>query len=433
MTTPNPILAGDELAHDARWALAVRVVGSHQFGKSVQLRELLLYLARRAIVSPSEDVTEQEIGWRVLGRRQDYNPQTDNIVRVQIRRLRQKLEEYFAVEGVNEPLVISIPKGSHVLRFDPRPQPAVVQLTAAPPVAPSAPSAKKRLQRIAVLFALALLAFTAGRASKDRNAATAPAANPYSANPLWTRLFLNDQPTSLVIADSSIVIVQNGLEKSFTLNEYIDRSYKDQIETAQNPGLRELLKMIAGRQYTSLADATLSSELRSIGNQFGARVAVRYARHMNIRDFNSGNYILIGSSHGVPWVELFEPVLNFQFDRIGKDQRFGFRNKHPLNGEEPVYSSAAIMNGPQESYATISMVPNLSHNGTVLLLNGITMEATEAAGEFALSRDFPAMLSKALGFISGDKLPYFEILLKAASMAGAPHKIEIMASRRLNL
>ena len=74
----------------------------------------------------------------------------------------------------------------------------------------------------------------------------------------------------------------------------LNRSYKDQIERAQNPDIRELLKMIAGRQYTSLADATLSSELRSIGTQLGARVAVRYARHMNIRDFNSGNYILIG-------------------------------------------------------------------------------------------------------------------------------------------
>ncbi len=99
MTTPNPILTGDELAHDERWALAVRIVGSHHFGKSVQLRELLLYLAKRAIVSPSEDVTEQEIGWRVLGRRQDYNPQTDNIVRVQIRRFAPKSRGVFRRRG----------------------------------------------------------------------------------------------------------------------------------------------------------------------------------------------------------------------------------------------------------------------------------------------------------------------------------------------
>ena len=201
MTTPNPILTGDELAHDERWALAVRIVGSHHFGKSVHLRELLLYLAKRAIASPSEDVTKQEIGWRVLGRRQDYNPQTDNIVRVQIRRLRQKVDEYFAVEGANEPLVISIPKGSHVLRFDPRPQ-APVQSIATPAVIPSEP-ANRRLQKIAAVVALTLVAFFCGRASsKDRSLGAVFASSPHAGNPLWSRLFINDQPTSMVIADS---------------------------------------------------------------------------------------------------------------------------------------------------------------------------------------------------------------------------------------
>ena len=47
MTTPNPILAGDELAHDERWALQSASSASHHFGKSAQLRELLLYLAKQ--------------------------------------------------------------------------------------------------------------------------------------------------------------------------------------------------------------------------------------------------------------------------------------------------------------------------------------------------------------------------------------------------
>jgi hypothetical protein len=416
-------LAAPDLERDERWALVGRIVASHHFGKSVQLRDLLLYLSKRAITSPNEDVTEQEIGWRVLGRRQDYNPQADNIVRVQIRRLRQKLEEYFAIEGAGETLVISIPKGSHILRFEPRTDPT-------PAASPSivAPEIAKRQWTNPFLIGIALIvmAFFAGRASPG----TAPEPNPFAANPVLSRLFLNDQPTSIVIADSSMVIVQNGLQKSFTLNEYIDRSYKDQIESVQSPVIRDLLKMIAGRQYTSLADATLSSELRSIGMRMGARVAVRYARHMNIRDFNSGNYILIGSSHGVPWVQLFEPGLNFQFDRVGKGQTFGFLNKHPADGELAVYASGAPLNGPQENYATISMMPNLAHNGTVLLLNGITMEATEAAGEFAMSRDFPAALRKVLGLNAGEKQPNFEVLLRAASMAGAPHKVDIVAARR---
>jgi hypothetical protein len=426
VATPTSTLTGSDLAEDERWALVGRITASQHFGKSVQLRDLLLYLAKQAIVSPSADVTEQEIGWRVLGRRQDYNPQADNIVRVQIRRLRQKLEEYFTGEGSDEPLVISIPKGRHVLRFDHKAEPLQPVAVLPSPVVRTT----KWWTGVFAVAAIAVIAFFAGRSSNQQAPSVAAGPGPYSTNPLWTRIFVNDQPTSIVIADSSLVIVQNTLQKSFTLNEYIDRSYRAQIEAAQQPGMRDFLRMIAGRQYTSLADATLASELRSIGTQLGARVSVRYARHMNIRDFNSGNYILIGSSHGVPWVELFEPGMNFQIHSIGKEPRFGFRNKHPLTGEASVYTSAAPMNGPQENYATISMAPNLTHTGSVLLLNGVTMEATEAAGEFAMARDFPAILLKALDSGAGEKLPYFELLLKAASLAGAPHKIDIVASRK---
>jgi hypothetical protein len=434
MTTPSPTEV--DLSHDERWELVTRMVASHHFGKGVQLRELLLYLGKRAIVSPDEDVSEREIGSRVLGRRPDYDPQADNIVRVQIRRLRQKLDEYYAGDGRNERVVISIPKGSHVLRFESRAIPDPVE-----PRAPAAlPFANRWLTQLIAIAAIAAIGFFGGRISGSRSGApagasketAAPIKETAAANPLWARMFLKDQATSIVLADSSFVIVQNVLQRNITLNQYIDGSYRSQIEAAAPPGIRDVLRMISGRQYTSLADATLSSELRSKGVQMGARVAVRYARHMNIRDFNSGNFILIGSRHGVPWVELFEPSFNFHFERVGKEQRFGFRNLRPLKGESVMYTSAAPTNGPQETYATISMLPNLADNGSVLMLAGVTMEATEAAGEFSMSNDFSQVIAKVLDTSPTQKLPRFQILLKVASMAGAPRKVEVVAWRNSN-
>ena len=424
MTTPSPTV---DLSHDERWELVTRMVASHHFGKGVQLRELLLYLGKRAILSPDEDVSEREIGSRVLGRRPDYDPQADNIVRVQIRRLRQKLDEYFSGDGRDERVVISIPRGSHVLRFEPR-----AILNPMEQVGPAArPLANHWITYLMAVVAVAVIAFFAGRISGLRSSTPAMARKEATVNSLWARMFSKDQSTSIVIADSSFVIIQNALQKNITLNQYIDRSYRNQIEAA-NPGIREVLRMISGRQYTSLADAMLSSELRSIGMQLGARVAVRYARHMNIRDFNSGNFVLIGSSHGVPWAELFEPNLNFHFERVGKEQRFGFRNIRPLEGESSMYTSAAPTNGPQESYATISMLPNLAKNGSVLMLAGVTMEATEAAGEFSMSTDFSQVLAKILDGTPTEKLPHFQILLKVASMAGAPRKVDVVAWRNSN-
>src|SRR5262249_13923449 len=222
---------------------------------------------------------------------------------------------------------------------------------------------------------------------------------------------------------------QNILQKNITLNDYIDRSYQKLIEPVPENGLRDALRMISSRQYTSLADATVSGELRLLGARLGANVAVRYARHMNLRDFNTGNFVLVGSRHSIPWVELFEPNLNFHFGQIGAEPRFGIRNLKPAEGEAAVYATTASLAGPHQSFATISMLPNLGHTGSVLMLSGISMEATEAAGEFAMSGDFSPLLAKIFGSTSARHLPYFEILLKTAVIAGAPHKVDVIAWR----
>src|SRR5688572_27241979 len=49
-----------------------------------------------------------------------YDPKTDPIVRVQARRLRSKLGEYYASEGSSDALIIQIPKGAYVPVFEPR-------------------------------------------------------------------------------------------------------------------------------------------------------------------------------------------------------------------------------------------------------------------------------------------------------------------------
>lgn len=420
-----PMIGKDPSSEQQR-DLVSRILVSHHLAKAAQLRELLLYLAEMTTSTPAADVTEQEIGFRVLGRRQDYDPQDDNIVRVQIRRLRQKLDEYFASDGRHEPLVATIPKGSHVLRFEPRTEPDRME----PPVASPPAGARRWLSMVAPAILLGVAAFALGRFSLDRSGAPAAEHPDVQSNPLWSRLFSKERTTTIVLADSSLVVVQNVLQKDLTLNEYIDRSYREAIESLSNAELRDALRTISTRQYTSLADATVSGELRALGARMGARIAVRYSRHMNIRDFHSGNFILIGSRHGVPWVELFEPSLNFRLERVGPGQRFGFRNLQPMKGEAAIYANTVPSTGSQESFATICLVPNLGHNGSVLLLSGVSMEATEAAGEYFMSDDFPRMLAKVFGAPSAQRLPSFEILLKTAVLAGAPHKVDVVAWRK---
>jgi len=403
----------------------MRVVASRGFSKAAQLRELLLYLAKQAILSPSTELTEQEIGNRVLGRRPDYDPQEDNIVRVQIRHLRHRLQQYFAAEGRHEPMVITIPKGSRLPCFESQ---ASSDTEIPRPLEPEPAGRVRRWLWVSALaLALVCVSFYLGRASSNRHGL--PSQNEVAPNPLLNRLFASNQETTIVIADASLAIVQDLLQTSGTLNDYINRSFQKLPETVPDKGLRSALQYISARQYTSLADTTFSGRLYSLGRQLGARVSMRYARHMNIRDFNTGNYVLVGSKRSVPWVELFEPNVNFVFEKTGPESGFGFRNRKPIKGESEVYASDRLTNEPYTTYATVTLLPNTSRTGIVLLLNGVTMEATEAAGEFATSGKFSQLLLQAPVSGSGKAPHFIEVLLRVRATAGAPHQADIVAWR----
>ncbi|MGC4051269.1 MAG: hypothetical protein QM757_18070 [Paludibaculum sp.] len=429
-----------QLAGDERWALTLRVASSKGFSKASQLRELLLYLVRRTLTAPDVEITEQEIGCQVLGRRQDYDTQTDNIVRVQIRHLRQKLDEYFAAEGRNEPQVLTVPKGSRVPRFEVRSEPEAktAHSEIAPAAAPVETAARrpvrswmpKALQIALPALVVALAAFLIGRVTARQDPATQTLATSVPSGPLWSRLFTPGELTTLVIADSSFALLQDTLRSALTLDEYTKGGLRKLIEAEQDEKLKAVLRDMSTRQHTSLADATISSRLRVIGKQLGGRVTVRYSRHMGVRDFAAGNFIIIGSKRGVPWVELFEQDLNFRLRHIGPDWRFGFANLNPQAGESLSYSTMVPPNTPTESYATVGFVPNTARTGDVLLLDGLMMEATEAAGEFCMGGGLNKLLAEKLHLKAGEKLPYFEVLLKIRVVSGAPHNVEVVAWRR---
>lgn len=129
--TQNHPVAPALAENDDRWSLVLRVAASRQFTKAPQLHDMLLYICQRALTDPAASIKEHEIGCNALGRKADFNPNEDNIVRVQVSNLRKKLEEYFATDGKDEPMRITVPKGAYVPRFEPN---VVAATPAAAPV-----------------------------------------------------------------------------------------------------------------------------------------------------------------------------------------------------------------------------------------------------------------------------------------------------------
>lgn len=98
----------------------------------------------------------------VFGRPQSFDPQTDPIVRVQARRLRATLEEYYAGEGADSPVRITLPVGRYVPEFlfgEDRRQESVVEApssAAIPPTMPPAPAGRYRFVRLGVVLVAAV-------------------------------------------------------------------------------------------------------------------------------------------------------------------------------------------------------------------------------------------------------------------------------------
>ena len=64
----------------------------------------------------ADQIKESVIGMEVFDKTSSFDPRTDTIVRVEARRLRSKLSQYYEGEGLAVPVVIDLPKGSYVAR-----------------------------------------------------------------------------------------------------------------------------------------------------------------------------------------------------------------------------------------------------------------------------------------------------------------------------
>ncbi len=419
------------------WNLVQRIVCSRHLVKAPQLREILLYISRRSLTENAAAISEQEIGCKALGRRADFNSNEDNIVRVQVRHLRRKLEEYFASEGAAEPLLMTIPKGGYVPRFEPRVETVEVEAATAPPPAVDAVAragARVGWRFVALAVLLALLGFSAALAWKQPamlRSASALVAQAGRADPLWSRIFSPGQKTDIVLADSCLVAVQDILDTDIPLSDYLTKAYPDKlIQSVPDQKLRAALQLIAARQYTSLGDASLASKLIETSRRYTAQANIRYSRFLSVREFKSGNFILIGSRRGIPWEQLFEPQLNFAMEEDRARHVYLFRNKAPHADELTTYQPSETLDC--YTYADIALLPNLAGTGSVLILSGIDMAGTEAAGELLASSEFSDLLVKMLGPRSGPApASYIEMLMQAKVVAGATQSPKIVAYRLL--
>lgn len=94
-----------------------RVLQSDHFHATPKRRAMLTFLIEEALAGRADTLKGYAIGLAVFGRDENFDPQSDPIVRLEARRLRHDLDSYYIAEGARNPIRISIPKGQYAPKF----------------------------------------------------------------------------------------------------------------------------------------------------------------------------------------------------------------------------------------------------------------------------------------------------------------------------
>src|SRR5271155_2641380 len=95
-----------------------RILRSRAFIQSHRIRRFLQFVVEESLLGQPHRLKEYLIGLEVFDRREAFDPRVDSIVRVEARRLRYKLDEYYRSEGREDGIRIVLRKGSYVPIFE---------------------------------------------------------------------------------------------------------------------------------------------------------------------------------------------------------------------------------------------------------------------------------------------------------------------------
>jgi TolB-like protein/tetratricopeptide (TPR) repeat protein len=170
-----------------------KIIVSPGFRNADRMARFLRFVVDRTQEGKLDDLKEYSIGLEVFDRGSSFDPRLDPVVRVEARRLRKKLEEYYEGEGAHARIRIQLPKGGYAVEFEqPAPEkssaPAAAgtngtAATATPATsgAAASPASDARTARIAIAAILAMAAVAAlslywtSRTASRRASSPAPA------------------------------------------------------------------------------------------------------------------------------------------------------------------------------------------------------------------------------------------------------------------
>ncbi|HVW84475.1 MAG TPA: tetratricopeptide repeat protein [Bryobacteraceae bacterium] len=97
-----------------------RILASGAFAQSERMCRFLRLVVEYSLENRGVELKEYLIGLRVFDRKSSFDPRVDPIVRVEARRLRSKLQQFYERDGSEDDIRIELPKGNYAAQFSRR-------------------------------------------------------------------------------------------------------------------------------------------------------------------------------------------------------------------------------------------------------------------------------------------------------------------------
>jgi hypothetical protein len=337
-----------------------QLLASRTFSRSGQLKRLLVYL-RDATVSTDPSVwSETSIGSNAFGRR-DFNPKLDTIVRVEMRRLRQKLDEYYAGEGAESAVRLRFERNTYRPYVEPHIRPPV-ELEPLPAPRPSSRFWSGVAWGAGSLALLILIAGAFWWALRPSNKAPRELAE----SPIWTGF----RSSNVVVAVGTPLFFRSnkGFERNFYANLPEDLQVADKL--LSNWPAYPLWNL-----WTPFDDVSAAVNLDRFLRSLNSTATVVSARQISFGGLAGKRTIVMGQPRGAPLLIDLLADQNFRPRQHVPGQSFsGFVNAQPKPGElerYPVGNSSLMMQSDESNpdYALVSSI-RLANGGEVLNVFG---------------------------------------------------------------
>jgi TolB-like protein len=120
LATVLPDVRDRDLRPDDVVAAIHRVLASPAFEAAPQARRFLAFVADETIDGRGHLLNERKVARLALGRAADFDARTDPSVRVQARRVRDRLDRYYLADGRDDPIRVDLPLGQYAVVFSAR-------------------------------------------------------------------------------------------------------------------------------------------------------------------------------------------------------------------------------------------------------------------------------------------------------------------------